>query len=83
MPAYLQLGHESWSLLDDGDIRDAVILREVVRGRQTVPATADDDRVIAFLELRRPPKHPRFVVLVAEGEFEKPVRHSVNLLNFS
>src|SRR4029078_2004422 len=37
--------------LEDSHVRDAVACREVVRGRQPVPAAADDDDVIAALRL--------------------------------
>ena len=35
------------ALLQDGDIPDAVVAREIVRGCQSMPATADDDDVVA------------------------------------
>jgi hypothetical protein len=39
------------ALLDDRDIRDAVLGREVVRRAEAVAAAADDDRVVGGLRL--------------------------------
>ena len=44
-------------LLEDRDVRDPVALREVVRGREPVRAAADDDDLVAALELRPRPPH--------------------------
>jgi hypothetical protein len=43
------------ALLDDRDVREAVLGREVVRGAEPMPAAADDDGVIGRLRLRVPP----------------------------
>ena len=43
------------ALLEHGDVGDAVLLREVVGGREPVPAAADDDDVVA--RLRRGLRH--------------------------
>jgi hypothetical protein len=46
-------------LLEDGDVRDPVVLGQVVRRREAVRAAADDDDVVAVLELRlRSPHAP-------------------------
>ena len=39
------------ALLEDGHVRDAVVLGQVVRGREAVRAAADDDDVVAILQL--------------------------------
>src|SRR5439155_6035974 len=39
------------ALLEDGDVGDAVVLREVVGGREPVRAPADDHDVVALLQL--------------------------------
>src|SRR6266540_264732 len=39
------------ALLEDGDVGDPVVLREVVRGREAVRAAADDHDVVAPPEL--------------------------------
>ena len=44
-------------LLEDRDVADAVPLREVVRGREPVRPAADDDDLVAPLELRPRPPH--------------------------
>ena len=41
--------------LEHGDARDAVVLRQVERGRQPVPAAADDDDVVGGLRRRVAP----------------------------
>ena len=43
------------TLLEHGDVADAVQLGEVESGRQAMPTTADDDDVVGPLRLRRPP----------------------------
>ena len=45
-------------LLEDADVLDPVVLREVVRGREPVRAAADDHHVVAALELAARPPHP-------------------------
>ena len=45
-------------LLEDGDVADAVPLREVVRGREPVRAAADDDDLVAALQLGPRAPHP-------------------------
>ena len=42
--------------LHHGDVRDAVALREVVGGRQSVPAAADDHDVVGGLRVGMPPQ---------------------------
>src|SRR6185295_3585683 len=42
--------------LEHGDVGDAVLLREVVRGREAVPAAADDDDLVGVARLGRPPE---------------------------
>src|ERR1700733_4535392 len=39
------------TFLEHRDIREAVLLREIVRGSQAVAAAADDDRIVARLRL--------------------------------
>ena len=41
------------ALLEDRDVGDAVVDREVVRGREAVRAAADDDDVVVLLQRRR------------------------------
>ena len=45
-------------LLEHGDVRDAVVLGEVVGGREPVRAAADDHDVVALLQLAARPPHP-------------------------
>src|SRR5207302_9636568 len=47
------------ALLEDGDVGDAVVLGEVVGRGETVRAPADDDDVVAPLELAARAPHPR------------------------
>ena len=44
------------ALLEDGDVRHPVVLRQVVRGGEPVPAAADDDRVVPRLGCRVAPE---------------------------
>ena len=44
------------ALLEHGDVGDAVLLGEVVRGREPVPAAADDDDVVLALRLGAAPR---------------------------
>src|SRR5262249_44686147 len=44
-------------LLEDADVLDPMLLREVVRGRESVRAAADDHDVVAALQLRTLPPH--------------------------
>ena len=46
------------ALLEDRDVRDPVVLREVVGGREAVRAAADDDDVVVPPERVRAPEHP-------------------------
>jgi hypothetical protein len=39
------------ALLDHGDVRDPMLPGEIIRGRQAVAATADDDDVVVLLRL--------------------------------
>ncbi len=45
-------------LLEDRHVFDAVALRQVVRGGESVRAAADDDDLVPALELRALPPHP-------------------------
>src|SRR6266511_4001946 len=45
------------ALLEDRDVGDAVVLRQVVRGREAVRAAADDHDVVAALHLAPRPPH--------------------------
>src|SRR6266508_999083 len=45
------------ALLEDGDVGDSVVLREVVRGREAVRAAADDHDLVAALQLATRPPH--------------------------
>ena len=51
--------------LEHGDVAHAMILREEVRGRESVPAAADDDRVIGLLE-RRLMQHARPLAMTVD-----------------
>ena len=51
--------------LEHGDVRDAVVLREVVGGREAVPAGADDHDVVGPLRVRRAPEEVGVLVLRA------------------
>ena len=53
------------SLLEHGDVADSVLLRQVIRGGEAVPATADDHDVVASPGLRAAPR-PRPVPVAAD-----------------
>ena len=67
------------SALEDRDICDAMVARQVVRGRQTMAAGTDDDYIIRLLELLRRAEHPGLVVFFAEPEAEKAMGHEFNV----
>jgi len=52
------------TLLDHGDIGDAVVARQVIRGGQPVAARADDHHVVAGFQRPGGREHPRLGVPV-------------------
>src|SRR5437867_1183354 len=44
------------ALFEYRDIADAMFLREVIRGGESVSAPADDDDIVVFLRRRAPPR---------------------------
>ncbi len=79
------------TLLDDADVRDAVVLGEVVGRRKAVPAAAHDDHVVGILRLGVTPVALRFVAHRVGGSLPDPSRggnavmraaqHSIRLRN--
>src|SRR5581483_6428241 len=61
-------------LLEDGDVADAVVLREVVRNREAVRAAADDHDLVAALQLGARPPHAPY----AEDVLHRPSPRSVS-----
>src|SRR5207248_5539471 len=64
------------AFFQDRDVGDAVVLGQVVRRRQAVPAAADDDDVVFTLEAIWGAEHPRLGILLAEREAEQTPRHT-------
>ena len=58
------------ALLENRNVRDAVVSGKVVGGRQTVTAAADNNGVIFALENRRRSEHPLLGIVLAEPKFE-------------
>ena len=58
--------------LEHGDVGDAMIPGQVVRRGQTVPATADDDHVVAWLRLGVAPRGSPVAVAFASGGEQVP-----------
>src|SRR5437016_4270272 len=57
------------ALLDDGDVADAMVLGQIVRRGEAVPACPDDDDVVGLFGVSAPPRRiPTFVVLEALRE---------------
>ena len=57
------------ALLQYGDVAYSMVARQVVRGGQAMPATADDHDVVARLQPLVPREHPTFRMLARQGEF--------------
>ena len=62
------------ALFEHGHVAHAVLLGQVVGGRQTVPASADDDHLIARLRLRAAPDGSPVVVATPSVAGERPDR---------
>src|SRR5437588_10951712 len=73
------------AFFEHGDIGEAMLLGEVVRGREAMAATADDDRVVARLGRRATPGE-RPVLVIAQritSEGEKRIAHGDGWLEWS
>ena len=58
------------ALLDDCHIGDAMVARQVIGARKAMAACADDDYIVAGLELRMRCEHPRLGMSVRHSKFE-------------
>src|SRR5258705_11045505 len=57
------------TLLEDGDVGDPMVARQIVGRRAAVTSGADDDHVVARLQPLVASEHPGFRMLAREGEF--------------
>ena len=63
------------ALVEHGDVADAVVAGQIIGGRQTVTAGADDDHIVAGLEPLVPREHARLRMLPGERKFEQSGWH--------
>ena len=56
------------AFFENGDVRNTVVLSQVIRCRQTVPTPTNDDCVVLTLEFSRRVKHPWFGMFPAQGK---------------
>ena len=57
----------SQPLLQDRDVGDAMVFGQVVRGRQAMPATTDDDDVVGRFRRRVAPKELGMIGQMSAG----------------